>query len=266
MHEHDDLASYYKAAESWAEDRQRGTDRNLHTAWIVAGCAGVVALAEGIALMVMMPLKQVEPIAVLVDRQTGNVQRLDLGKEQAIKLDQALLSSMLAQYVIAREGFNIGALKADYNKVALWSSGDARSNYIASMQASNPASPLSAYPRSAVISVEIRSISPLSTDTTLVRFSTMRSDGGNVPVPQGTWAAVIRYRFSNAGMSAENRLINPLGFQVLRYQRNAEFLPTAAPVPAGQPATSAQIGPVRPTGTIAPSDAPSPVMSGHRAP
>lgn len=266
MHGHDDLAEYYESADSWAEDRQRDADRRLRTAWIVAACAGAIALIEGIALVIVLPLKEVQPIAVLVDRQTGNVQRLALDADQAIKPDQALLHSMLAQYVVAREGFNIGALKADYNKVALWSSGGARSNYISAMQASNPASPLALYPRSAVISVEIRGISPLGPETSLVRFATTRNDGGSAPVAQGSWTAVIKYRFSNAGMSAENRLINPLGFQVLRYDRNAEFLPASMTVTAVQPAASAPIGPVVPSVLVTPAAAPTPAAIGRRTP
>ena len=35
------------------------------------------------------------------------------------------------------EGFNAAALQDSYKKVALWSTGDARSQYIAAMQASN---------------------------------------------------------------------------------------------------------------------------------
>lgn len=229
------LADYYRAAETWAEDRREGGERSLKVAWIVAGIAGAIALIEAIALVVLLPLKQVEPVAVLVDRQTGYVQPLNLTKGQSIVPEQALIHSMLAQYVNSREGFNTAALKEDYRKVALWSSGDARRQYIAGMQASNPSSPLATLPRSALIAVEIRSISPLSADSALVRFATTRSDQGGAAQPQGTWAAVIRYRFSSAQMSAESRLVNPLGFQVLRYSKSSEIPPgvvQSAPAPS----------------------------------
>jgi type IV secretion system protein VirB8 len=252
------LKDYYQAAETWTEDRREGGERSRKIAWIVAGLAGAIALFEAIALVLLLPLKQVEPVAVLVDKQTGFVQQLSLTKDQAIVPDKALVQSMLAQYVSAREGFNTAALKEDYRKVALWSSGDARSQYIAGMQASNPISPLATLPRSAVVAVEIRSISPLSADSALVRFATARTDQGGVPQPQGIWAAVIRYRFTSAQMSAESRLVNPLGFQVLSYTKSAEIMPAMVqpaplPLPGSQP-PSAVITPV----ASAPTQTPPP--------
>ncbi len=226
------LTDYYRDAESWADDRARDGARTLRIAWIVAAVAGGIALIEALAIVFMLPLKQIEPYAVLVDRQTGYVQPLNLSDSQAIVPDAALVRSMLAQYVIAREAFDINALKENYRKVALWSAGDARSQYIAATQASNPASPLAALPRQAVITVEIRSLSAIGPDTALVRYATMRTDPGGFPVQQGIFAAVIKYRFSAADMSAASRLTNPLGFQVLRYDRSAELAPGGPVLPS----------------------------------
>ena len=236
------LAGYYKAAETWTDDRDRDAARSKRVAWLVAGAACTVAVLEAIALVALMPLKQIEPYAVLVDKQTGYVQALNLAEGQTITPDDALTRSMLAQYVTAREGFDIGPLKDNYRKVALWSAGDARSQYVSTMQSNNPASPLALLPRQALVQAEIRSISLLGPETVLVRFATTRSDPGGQPVSQGAWAAVIRYRFSAAGMSAASRLENPLGFQVLRYSTSAEIAPdpaSGAPLPASAAAQAA---------------------------
>lgn len=270
MNEPDDaLGDYYKDAASWADDRERDRNAKVRAAWIIAGIAAAIALIEAIALAVMMPLKRVEPIAVLVDRQTGFVQPLDLANGQSITPDKALIDAMLAQYVIAREGFNITAMKEDYRKVALWSAGAARRQYISAMQASNPASPLATLPRSTVLSVEIKSISPLTADSALVRFATLRTDAGGQAVQQGSWASVVHYQFSSADMSAESRLVNPLGFQVLRYSRSAE-MPTTEPVvqpvapqanlpqPAPLPSWPAPAASQSPTPTPRPTASPKP--------
>lgn len=226
------LADYYREAESWADARSSEIERSRRIAWLVACGFGLIALLEALALVFLVPLKRVEPYAVLVDRQTGFVQPLNLTQSQSIVPSEALVRSMLAQYVVARESFEIDSLKDRYRKVALWSSGNARSQYIAGMQATNPVSPLATLPRQSVIHAEVRSISPLSVDSALVRFATTRTDPGMQPVPQGVWAAVIAYRFSSADMSAASRLDNPLGFQVLRYSKTAEIAPGDA---AGNP-------------------------------
>ena len=226
------LADYYEAAETWSEDRARDLAAARRTAWIVAAVAGAIALLEAIALVFLIPLKTVVPYTLLVDRQTGYVEAIKPLERATIAPDAALVRSFLVQYVIAREGFDIDQLNDSYRKVALWSAGEARSRYLAEMQASNPLSPLAALPRRAVVQVQVRSVSSLSAETSMVRFTTARTDpGAQAQAPQ-YWAAVIKYRFSGAAMSAEDRMINPLGFQVVRYRKDAEALPEAVPAPA----------------------------------
>lgn len=238
------LADYYREAGSWAEDRERAASRERRLGWIVAGVAGAVALLEAVAIVVMLPLKTVEPYTLLVDKQTGYVEALKPLERQTITPDRAMVRSFLAQYVIAREEFDIDSLKESYRRVALWSAGDARTQYIAGAQASNPASPLATLPRRSLVQAEIRSISSLGSDTALVRFSTVRTDPGGQPQPPLLWAAVLKYRFSGAEMSAADRLLNPLGFQVVRYQRDAEIVPdiqqAASPATATIPAQPGQ--------------------------
>lgn len=236
------LAEYYKDAESWAADRDRSADSSRKIAWIVAGAASIIAVLEAIALVLLVPLKTVQPYTLLVDKQTGFVQELKPLERQTITPDQALTRSFLAQYVIAREGFDIDSLKDTYRKVALWSFGEARSRYLGDMQATNPLSPLASLPRKALVEVEVRSISSLNTDTALVRYSTVRTDpGGQRQAPQ-PWAAVVRYRFSGEAMASSDRLLNPLGFQVVRYRRDAEIIsePVAALAPTSLPASATQ--------------------------
>lgn len=202
---------------------------------MVAGVFGVVALVEAIAILVMTPLKTVVPYTLLVDRQTGYVEALKPLEREIISPDRALSRSFLAQYVIAREGFDIDSLKDDYRKVALWSSGEARDRYVAAMQASNPESPLVRMPRRALIAVEIRGISSLGPNISLIRFVTFRTNPGGQAQPAQPWQAVVSYRFSGAAMSAADRLLNPIGFQVTRYRRDAEI-----PIDGTTAASSAQ--------------------------
>lgn len=212
-------------ADSWSTSVTDTLERSRRTAWIVAAVASAIALLLAIALVILLPLKTVEPYTLLVDRQTGNVEALAPLDEQVIAPDAALTRSFLVQYVTARESFDADGVQNDYRKVALWSAPEARQRYIAQMQASNPASPLSYMPRGGTIAVEIRSVSSLSSDSSLVRFTTIRNDPGAQPQPPEYWAAVINYGFSPAEMSEADRLLNPLGFQVTRYRRDAETLP-----------------------------------------
>ena len=228
--------TYYREAETWNRDREDASRASRRIAWIVASVAALVALAEACALVALTPLKTVVPYTLLVDRQTGYVQALDPLNPKRIGADTALTQSFVVQYVIARESFDIAAAQGNYAKVAAWSEGRVRSNYIAAVQSSNPASPIATLPRATVIETRVKSVSVTGQGTLLVRFDTQRRDeGGQVRASQ-PWVAVVRYRYDGEPMKFEDRLLNPLGFRVTHYQRSAEALvPDAAPVVA--PAT-----------------------------
>lgn len=241
------LNAYYVEADSWAHDRVDALEVSRRTAWRIALGASLIALLEAIALIVLMPLKTVEPYTLLVDRQTGFVQALRPIDAERIAPDRALTQSFLVQYVIARESFDIDALQDNYRKVALWSSGQARTNYVAAAQISNPESPLARYPRSTIVETRVKSVSPVGRDAAMVRFETRRRDAGGQLGPPSAWVAVIRYRFSGEPMSIEDRFVNPLGFQVTRYQRNPEALPVVETAPV---AVAPQVQVVVPVPTL----------------
>lgn len=237
------LTAYYREAGSWATDQIEALRKSRRIAWIVAGAAVAVALVEGFALVVLMPLKTVVPYTLLVDRTTGFVQALKPLEVGAITPDRALVQSMLVQYVIARESFDAATLQANYQKVGLWSADQARTDYLNLMQASNPQGPLARYPRSAVVETRVKSVSPLGNDSAMVRFDTVRRGLGSQALAPQPWVAVIQYRFSGEPMSAEDRFTNPLGFQVLQYRVDPEALPQVTVEAPPEPLDPATVEP-----------------------
>lgn len=226
------LNAYYREAGSWASDKIGALQASRRLAWIVAVAAVSVAVVEALALVILMPLKTVVPYTLLVDRTTGFVQALKPLEPNQITPDRALVQSMLVQYVIARESFDIATLQANYQKVGLWSADKARDEYLNLMQPSNLDGPLIRYPRSAVIETRVKSVSRLDDQSALVRYEIVRRDEGAQPEPAQHWVAIIQYRFSGEPMSAEDRFLNPLGFQVVEYRRDPEALPQVDAVAA----------------------------------
>ena len=232
------LDAYYREAGSWAEDRADALRTSRRVAWIVAAVALVVALCEALALIFLAPLKTVVPYTLLVDRQTGYVQELKPIDAQKIAPDTALTQSFLVQYVIARESYDRAQLQASYAKVQAWSADTAKSDYVSAVVASNPASPLNMLPASTVVDTRVKSVSSLGGNSALVRFETIRRDAGGAPQPPAAWVAVIRYRFTAEPMRAEDRFVNPLGFQVIRYRRDQEAVTPPEPAAAATPPAS----------------------------
>jgi type IV secretion system protein VirB8 len=238
----EERATYYPRASTWALDEQAAAAGALRRARVVAAAAGVIAVLEALALLLLVPLKTTTMVPVLVDRQTGFVEVLKSGGQQELQPNESLTQSLLVQYVVARESFNLTTLQAEHRKVALWSAGAARNDYLALMPAANPNSPMRIYPRTTLVETEVKSVSPLGRHTALVRFDTRRRDQGAPPSAGQAWAAVVTYRFSNEALSAADRWQNPLGFQVVSYHRDAEALPApelqARTVVAAPPAPS----------------------------
>lgn len=231
-HSRETLDAYYAEAASWNRDRVTAMHSSRRIAWWIAGAAAAIALLEAIALVLLTPLKTVEPYTLMVDKTTGYVQALKPLDQATIAPDSALTQSFLVQYVIAREGFDRATVNANYRKVALFSADAARSSYLQQMQISNPSSPLVLYPRSTTVDVRVKSVSPIAKDAALVRYDTVRSDAGAQPEPASAWVAVIRYHYSQQPMSLDDRFVNPLGFQVTSYRKDQEVLTSDAPAPA----------------------------------
>lgn len=219
--DHEDIA----LEESWATSVTEDLERSNRRAWTVAIIAAVIALLLAVALVILLPLKTVEPYTLLVDRQTGNVEALAPLDEKLVAPSTALTRSMLVQYVTARESFSQDSLQDDYRKVGLLSAGDVAADYQRAMASTNPSSPLAYLPARATIKTEIKSISQLAGNRSLVRFTTTRTDPGGIVQPPQHWVAVITFRYTAAEMSEADRYLNPLGFQVTSYRRDAETLP-----------------------------------------
>lgn len=244
-----ELKSYFREARSWAEDREQRDARSQRVAWIIAGVATTIAALEAIALAGLVPLKTVVPMTVLVDRQTGHVTSLDPAQPVKLAPDAAVAKSMLAQYVTARESADRASIANDYRKVVLWSGETARASYLAAMRPGSPDNVLARVPRQTSLQVRIKSVSLLEEGQALVRYDLVgRSDTGGEAKP-APFVTVIRYRFRDRPMVEADRFLNPLGFTVLRYRKDAEAPPLVEPVVAAGPSAT-QLAPLGP----APSD------------
>lgn len=207
---------------TWAGDSITALRGSLRTAWIVAAAAVALALLEALTILFMMPLKTVVPYTITVDRQTGYVEATRGIERGALSENAAMMQSFVIQYVLARETFDAGDLRENYRKVMLWSGTSARSSYERELARANPESPIVVYPATTILQVRIKSVSLLSETSALVRFETVRRDAGAIMGEQRAYAAVMSFGFSDAPMRMEDRFINPLGFQVVQYRRDAE--------------------------------------------
>lgn len=246
--------SHYDVTQRWLERAESDRETTNRTGWWVACVLFVICAAQAAAIAVMLPLKEVVPYTILVDRQTGyleTVRGLELGE---IPQDEAITQSFLAQYVLARETYDPVDLAERYERVALWSDGEARTSYIDAYRADNPSSLPLTLPRGARTEITVKSIEILSNNSARVRFEA-RTHRPAEEVARVDYQAVIGFRYSNAAMRTEDRLINPLGFQAITYRRDAETTDPIGAEPTTPPTTDQPPEAPQPTQVATPQDA-----------
>lgn len=219
MTEHD---KYYASALSWADERVVAERRMRKLAWTVAGVSAAIALLLALTLLLLVPLKTVQPYVITVDRQSGSVEMATTLAKGKLTENEAVVQSQLANYVRVRETFDASDLQTNYRRVQLLSAGPVRSAYVAQMAAGNPASPLRALSPGDTVAIKIKSVSLVGPGSALVRYDAIRTLAGGRAAGATGYVSAMSYGFSGAALRTEDRFDNPLGFQVTRYRRDAE--------------------------------------------
>ena len=212
----------YAAAAAWSAEVHGSLRAARRTAWIVAAGAVASAAFLGVALAGIGPITDAAPFAVTVETQAGYAQAVRRLTPGALVEEPAVIDAYLAQYVVAREAFDAGDLRDNYDRVVLWSDNGAGAAYRQALVRTNPASPLAVYAASTTLTPIVKSVSRLSPTQALVRFDVVRRDAGLATGEQRGWQATVTYRFAEAPMRNADRFGNPLGFQVVGYQSSPD--------------------------------------------
>jgi type IV secretion system protein VirB8 len=218
---HADLKVYFAQARSWEQDRLLSAHRSKRLAWIVAAAASTLsALAVG-ALAALTPLKTVAPYVIRVDRATGAVDVMTgLTGKRDMTYEEAVTKSALSTYVRARESWLAPAGKANFRQVAIMSTPDEQQRWAALAAPTNPSSAQILYGPSGRVDVDIRAISFVADKVANVRFHRILYQGPQVA--ESDWIATLSFAYTAAPMLEADRLLNPLGFQVVTYRADPE--------------------------------------------
>jgi type IV secretion system protein VirB8 len=220
------LQDYFREASAWDLDRCERESRMAGNARWVAVAACVCALVSSAALIVMLPLKRVEPFLIRVDSSTGVVDVVPVYAGQP-PLEQAVTRYFLTHYVSVCERFNFVTAESDYEECAAFNGAQRNQNWYALWNRNNPLSPLNLHRDGGTVSVQIQAVSFLRRasgimDTAQVRYLKSEAAHGGPTVMVSHWIATIQYVYSKAAEDPRMRIWNPLGFRVLEFVSEAE--------------------------------------------
>ena len=211
----------------WYHDLYRSATVSRNRWFLVGLIALLLTVVEGLALIFLTPLKTVEPYVIQVDNKSGltNVLKpLKDGQEQSLTEEEAVTKSFIVKYVIARETYDPQDLHRNYDLVRLMSSPNEAGKFNDSVANENPHSPVERYQNMTTRTVRISSVSFLDQKkkTAQVRFKGIEM--GRNETREDYWVAILTFRYVNAPMDENDRLSNPLGFQVTSYRTDQEII------------------------------------------
>jgi type IV secretion system protein VirB8 len=225
------LAAYFQEAATWDADRGRQAERRARTAWIVAGASITCTVATVIALMLLTPLKEVEPFLVRVDSRTGIVDVVPPYDAKGT-IDETITRYLLTHYVATCERFNWSTAESDYEECAAFHGAQRNQQWAASWAKANPESPLNRYKDGTAVRVDVQAVTFFTRGTGIQDLAQVRYmkgvRRGNGPDEQRShWIATVQYAYAAPAKDPRKRQWNPLGLRIVEFRSEAEALSDA---------------------------------------
>jgi type IV secretion system protein VirB8 len=222
------LQGYFEEAASWDADRLARAGRAAAVAWRVAAAGWLCALASTAAVVLLTPLKRVEPYVIRVDDTTGVVDVVPVYAGHA-SLGEAVTRYFLVHYITVCERFDQAMAQSDYEECGAFNSPRLNQALYAKWNRANPKSPLNVHEDGSVDSIRIESVSFFkrasgTPDLAQVRFARIERNGDGAPGKVSHWIASLEYRYGKPPDDARTRAWNPLGFEVLELGIEPEVL------------------------------------------
>ena len=202
-----------------------GPRRRERIAYIVAGVSIVIGVAGFLGAVSVLPLKTVETHLVVVDKASGQLDRVAAVQDLTLDESDSIIQAHLVSYVDQRETYDLADSEQRINSVLDRSDGDAARTLRALWTSANEDYPIAVYGPDAKIDVVINSVNQLGEGVAQVRFTkTLRMPRETRTVTRG-YVATIAFEFRpETKQRLQEVWGNPLGFVVTSYRVDAETL------------------------------------------
>ncbi|WP_161828452.1 virB8 family protein [Steroidobacter agaridevorans] len=229
------LEAYFAEAASWDADRAAQAQRTLRIAWSVAGAGWVCAIVVAVALMLLTPLKRVEPFVIRVDNTSGLVDVVPVFVGQA-DMPETVTRYFLDHYVSVCERFTHATAESDYEECGAFHTPQRNQAWYAQWNRSNPTSPLNIYKDGTTVRAQVTSISfftraSATADLAQVRYIRATRSADGAEEQRSHWIATIQYAYGEPSKDAKVRRWNPLGFRIIDFRPEPEVITESASAP-----------------------------------
>ena len=214
-----------KARDAFEADFIYGPRRRERFAYFVAAAGVIVGLAGFLGAVSLFPLKTIETFVVVVDKETGEMDRVSQVASLTLDESDAIIQANLVAYVDDRETYDLTDGEQRINSVLDRSDSDAARTLRDLWSSTNEDYPITVYGREARIDVVIRSVNQIEPGVAQVRFTrTLRRERDTRTVTR-PYVATLAYEFRpETRQRLQDVWANPLGFVVTSYRVDAETL------------------------------------------
>ncbi|MCZ2719994.1 VirB8/TrbF family protein [Erwinia amylovora] len=226
---------YFDEAKSWDEDSTFKEKKSTRRAWMAFWTMASIAVVQGIGIMAMLPLKTVETAVIRVNDATGETEVVSNLKNMDENTEMVMRRYWLAKYINSREGYHWNTRDYDREQVGIMSDGPIQQQYADyTNPRTNPNSPVVLYGDTTEVDVKVNpAITYINGEkgiknkdgekvyTALVRYTATVKKEGERPVVTH-WAATVSFVYRKEPIKVDDRLINPVGFQVTDYRKDQE--------------------------------------------
>lgn len=225
----DRLAKYLDYTKTFEQTEKDSIASKSRIKNITIGILGTCCIFQCLGIAYLAPKKEKIPVIIRVDNLKGTTNVLTNTDVETLNVDknEAIDKNNLANYVINREGYDWNYGEAIYNKTVLMTSPDIVKEYQMQFSDDNHDALDKKYANHTRVVIENPSVSFYG-DSAMVRF-TRKIIRGN-EITRTNEMATISYKYLTANMSDEDRLVNPLGFQVISYRSDKDITNITAPI------------------------------------
>lgn len=220
-----DQAAIFDDALDFEASKSMMAAKSEHRAWTITKVACGLTGLSWIALVLLMPLKTVEPYIAMVDKNTGQSQLLTVIDSNTLSEQTALNEYWIANYLRWREVYDWYTLQNDYDMTLLFSMPNVAQEYAKIFDGDDALNDK----WGKRIKANIKIISIVNNDEAqiaTVRFEkTIKNVDDKNHGKTTVWVATLGYQYQPQDELTEaERLKNPLGFKVTSYRVDPELI------------------------------------------
>lgn len=203
---------------AWHEERYAKSALWLGRSLWANAILSVITIGIVIALLIILPLKQVQTVLLIENKQSGEITVMGKVEPLVKTKDWPLTRYLLTHYIINRESYNSDNLVLPYQTVWAMSTSSIAHVYHKEVSSDNKQSPLNVYGKERYITVNVLSVNVLNEHTALIRFDKTLHNRATEETSRISEQAIVKWTFENKKETLQSLLRNPLQFKVSFYQ------------------------------------------------